>query len=298
MKMKTIEQKAKAYDEALNVIKNLVKAGLIYEDAAIQVFPELKESEDERMIKFIKNQLFNIKKTITDNYKLDTELTKAIDWLEKQGEHKPVELKTKAGNWYVCDMEVMNENMATAFHRDEIYYCPKDGYLYVSGALFEVGSLDVFRLATEKEIPQSHWKPSDEPQRIVSAEAKEAMYDKPAPLRTGAIGFDGEPMESKPCEQKPTEWSKEDGQYLLVCKNALAKYQVSDKWDATIISQWLENKLKSLRPQSQWKPSDEQMKILNEVLNFAANHESPHWNDYIFGTLNNFIRQLKKLREE
>ena len=39
--------------------------------------------------------------------------------------------------------------------------------------------------------------------------------------------------------------------------------------------------------------SEEQMKVLDEVLNFAANHESPYWNDYIFGTLNSLIRQLK-----
>ena len=39
--------------------------------------------------------------------------------------------------------------------------------------------------------------------------------------------------------------------------------------------------------------SEEQMKVLVEVRNFAANHESPYWNDYIFGTLNNLIRQLK-----
>lgn len=39
--------------------------------------------------------------------------------------------------------------------------------------------------------------------------------------------------------------------------------------------------------------SEEQMKVLDEVLTFAANHESPHWNDYIFDTLNNLIRQLK-----
>jgi len=38
--------------------------------------------------------------------------------------------------------------------------------------------------------------------------------------------------------------------------------------------------------------SEEQMKVLDEVLNFAANHESPYWNNYIFETLNNFIRQL------
>lgn len=49
-------------------------------------------------------------------------------------------------------------------------------------------------------------------------------------------------------EQK--SWSEEDEQFLLVCKNALAKYQVSDKWDASIISQWLENRLKPLRFQS------------------------------------------------
>ena len=42
--------------------------------------------------------------------------------------------------------------------------------------------------------------------------------------------------------------------------------------------------------------SEEQMKVLDEVLNFAANHENSYWNNYIFETLNNFIRQLKKLK--
>ena len=58
-------------------------------------------------------------------------------------------------------------------------------------------------------------------------------------------------------EQK-SAWSRDDEQYLLVCKNALAKYQTTDKWDAGIISRWLEDKLKPLRPQNHWKPSDEQ----------------------------------------
>ena len=43
-------------------------------------------------------------------------------------------------------------------------------------------------------------------------------------------------------------WSEEDEQYLLVCKNALAKYQTTDKWDAHIIFHWLENKLKFIKP--------------------------------------------------
>ena len=60
----------------------------------------------------------------------------------------------------------------------------------------------------------------------------------------------------------------------------------------------LETKEVDLNRESAWKPSDEQMKVLDEVLNFAANHESPYWNDYIFGTLNNLIRQLEKLKWE
>ena len=53
-------------------------------------------------------------------------------------------------------------------------------------------------------------------------------------------------------------WSEEDEQYLLVCKNALRKYQVTDKWDSDIISQWLDNKLKPLRPQpkQEWSKED------------------------------------------
>jgi len=48
-------------------------------------------------------------------------------------------------------------------------------------------------------------------------------------------------------QQKPVEWSEEDEQYLLVCKNALRKYQVTDKWDSEIISQWLDKKIKSTK---------------------------------------------------
>ena len=46
----------------------------------------------------------------------------------------------------------------------------------------------------------------------------------------------------KQSEQKPV-WGEEDEQYLLVCRNALAKYQTTDKWDADIIYNWFKNKL-------------------------------------------------------
>lgn len=86
----------------------------------------------------------------------------------EDGEQKPVNrLKITAGNWYVCEMEVMNENMITAFHRGEVYYCPKDGYIDVNGVLCEVGTLDVFRLATKEEIPQQKQEWSEEDDRML-----------------------------------------------------------------------------------------------------------------------------------
>ena len=74
----TDKEKAKAYDEAIRKAKIILGCcnsdSIITKHTIYDIFPELNESEDERMIKFIKQQLFNIKKTITENYELDTKL--------------------------------------------------------------------------------------------------------------------------------------------------------------------------------------------------------------------------------
>lgn len=89
-------------------------------------------------------------------------------------------------------------------------------------------------------------------------------------------------------EQNPA-WSEEDDLYLLVCKNALAKYQTTDKWDANIISRWLENKLKSLRPQPQWKPSEEQIQALEYQVH------STYKGSWQYRASKELLEQLKKL---
>lgn len=45
-------------------------------------------------------------------------------------------------------------------------------------------------------------------------------------------------------KEKKAEWSEEDKLFLSICKDALWKFQSSDKWDARIIGNWLEEKLK------------------------------------------------------
>ena len=81
----------KILEGVVNIINTAEKSDIGFDNICTYIgenCPELKESEDESMVKFIKNQLFNIKKTITENYELDAKLTNAICWLEKQCEQK------------------------------------------------------------------------------------------------------------------------------------------------------------------------------------------------------------------
>ena len=71
-------------------------------------------------------------------------------------------------------------------------------------------------------------------------------------------------------EQKPA-WSEEDEAMLAETSDLLCEgYKQSGSkfyWDD--IRNWVIHKLKSIRPQKQWKPSDEQMKALKDALNDA-----------------------------
>ena len=239
----------KKYKEALEKARPFSEHPLQEDSSNIveYIFPELKKSEDERIRKWIIDDIrYNMNNEPLNNSEYKKNAEKAIAWLEKQGsqnfansaktcknEQKPADLKTKAGNWYVCDMEVMNENMVTAFHRDEIYYCPKDGYLDVGGALFKVGCLDVFRLATEKEIPQP-----------------KQGEKKPLGFNIGdEITVNGQICKVVAVEQKPAEWSEEDEKVLGCAIDIIEWYSVVDKSKSRHVSDWLKSLKDRVQPQ-------------------------------------------------
>lgn len=87
MKELTIEQKAKAYDEAIEKAKSKIrndKDHVLYEDDVIEIFPELAESEDEKMRRWIINYLDN-KALNSGIIQEKTNIKNTIAWLEKQG---------------------------------------------------------------------------------------------------------------------------------------------------------------------------------------------------------------------
>ena len=108
MKNLSIEQKAKRYDEAIKRAKSKIKNDkdhVLYEDDVIEIFPELKESEDERIRKeltdYIKSKFENScsltpPKNILGNW---------IAWLEKQEASNPysgVSFEYNGHTWGMC----------------------------------------------------------------------------------------------------------------------------------------------------------------------------------------------------
>ena len=89
-------------------------------------------------------------------------------------------------------------------------------------------------------------------------------------------------------EQKPAEWSEEDNVNLNYIIKVLGRlYERNDK---AYLQESLERKikwLKSLRPQSHWKPSDEQMDALDDVISSR---------DIKYDVLSELWKDLKKLK--
>ena len=95
----TQEQKAKAYDEALKRVKEVYQRGYYISDDLEKIFPELKESEGEKirkeLIDFIKRR---------DRSGCDYDYDQWIAWLEKQhtDPHNGVCFYCYGHRWDMC----------------------------------------------------------------------------------------------------------------------------------------------------------------------------------------------------
>lgn len=129
-------------------------------------------------------------------------------------------------------------------------------------------------------------------QRMVSAEAKEALYDKPTDeemkelLRT-----EYEKGRADTIAEMKSSWSEEDERAIGIIKIALKHpYDMEGKWDRKFVLDWL----KSLRPQNTWKPSEEQMNTLNLIISDYY-HACTKECDKKAIVLKSILEQLKQL---
>ena len=98
--------------------------------------------------------------------------------------------------------------------------------------------------------------------------------------------------------EKPNhQWSEEDGKDIQEASDYLRDYANNcvQGGNSKLYLQSLADRIESLRPQPHWKPSEEQMEALNEIINILAVSMNPHENDYLFNIINGLRKNLKKL---
>lgn len=112
----TIEQKARRYDEAIKRAKSKIKKDkdhVLYEDDIIDIFPELAESEDEKVRREL---LLDIPKVFPHD-----KAFRYIAWLEKQGD------KVSAIEGFETEFErQVSHLIASAINREHEY---NEGYV-------------------------------------------------------------------------------------------------------------------------------------------------------------------------
>ena len=158
--MDTYEKK---YKEALEKAKALYGSSEPMSGCHVileTLFPELKESEDEKIRKWLIAQL-KIKKG--DNATLNNMIDKAIAWLEKQGEQKEYTFKSLPR---LLDM-IEPTSKAKAYCQKLIDTLVKEGYAtdakIVGERLKIMNGEDVpMAIMDEKQGKETTWKPSKE----------------------------------------------------------------------------------------------------------------------------------------
>jgi hypothetical protein len=252
--MRTVEEKAKAYDDALELAKEILKTrcitgtnGAFYRKDIEDMFPELAESEDEKIRKEIIDHVRGIRNVTESGAERSM---KWLAWLEKQGEQKPVERKHIGMD---LDEDKMTPFQKEVFNIVDLSQEEEKGLSNICDKLLSLAA---------QELEQ---KPAKTPQWMIDflnkfrsnfghAVDHDERRDIESRLLCIKQWIEGHPN----IEQKPVEWSEEDEKK----RNTLIGYIVSKNELGLEYADWL----KSIRPQSHWKPSEEHLDALMSAI--------------------------------
>lgn len=134
----TQEEKARAYDEALKVAHRLYEQGTITESLSY-IFPELKESEDERIRKILIENFSNMAMFSYWGATNKIQVSDIIAWLEKQGEQKELNL-----------VEILKH-----YPRETELYSPLYGKLWLAEVDEEHEIITCYKHPLEKECTRA-----------------------------------------------------------------------------------------------------------------------------------------------
>ena len=294
----------KKYEDALSWLKDIYPTfkGATKEDAE-HYFPELKESEDERIRKELIDFLDDVwhlgKDANFDKYR-KSDCADWIAWLEKQGEQKP---QGKLA------LEVWKEDMRLEVYQQASGNRHEPNYSDDSTKMFSLTDIDeIFEKVAEKQGEQKttnkvepKFKVGDKiihkelggdfihnPHKIIQVD----MLDKKYRLEDGLVAHFSEEDDWELVEQN-SAWSEEDKNAVKVLMNIIKKSEIIDSIIYTdSLKEKLFDWLKSLKERYTWKPSDEQIKALEDSIEFLGCTKK------VREDLKSLYQDLKRLREE
>ena len=311
MKELSIEEKAELYDEAIEELRRLLdgvhetKCEIMEEDI-INIFPELKEINDDDKIR---EEIIDYLSTVDDKELIPYESW--ISWIKKQSEQKPtdkVEPKFNVGDWIIfngltlCVKEIVNGfyrtiskdgvNNSYDWDIDKVARLwtiqdAKEGDVLASK---DGDDILIFRNVKDNVSFSSYYNIARKVQHYwlkssfipATKEQRELFFSK---MCEAAYEWDVEKEElNKIIEQSPA-WSEEDERIL---KEMLTIFSL-EKFEGYNIGENNEDALrffKSLKDRYTWKPSEEQI----EALRIARDR-----NDRIGFYLSQLYDELKKL---
>ena len=257
------------YNEALRRAKELYDGGNALTKQQMEiVFPQLAESEDERIRKMLIKYFKELK---VDSF-INLEIPDILAWLEKQ----KVNTEGDFARGYDCGYECgLNSHGAEWFEKQK------------------------------EQKPTPNWMPKflDE----LRSKKNYFDWDEHRDIEGHILAIINyiAPNYFKEKEQKPAEWSEEDEKMLDSVIRLITHFDdlaheptyAGPKWTHPYTKEisWL----KSLRPQKKWKPSEEKLSALGsyiEELQARAAAAVGGWNK--FDALIDLYADLKKLMED
>ena len=260
----------------------------------IIITPELAESEDKKMI----NELQGFLSSFGAHYFGSGEWHKFDDWLERQKEQKSAEWKPQPeslealmyaieGKWEMIKptsylsrrLEDLYEGLVNAFNVDETLLTELSKTAYTAKDIEELkklkdkieASMDKKSVAhendSESKPAEGSEKDEDTYKRVYSLfdQAIDSWYDfvfagcYPKITREKVLS-----MLKSLHHQPKQEWGEEDEKMAYFVNQFLGYHENADP-TAKSCKKWFNNRLKSLRPQSNWKPSEVQMSMKQQI---------------------------------
>ena len=228
--IKSIEEKAKAYDEALKVLHKYDGANIMFtQDLKEEMFPELKESEDERIRKSISAYFAKFKPN--DMWDADFSFGDIVAWLEKQGNNMGISEATK---------QKLEDNLNNALEKETPKSCNEfldwqgEQKLYVND-----NAKEMFIKALERVEEQNN-----KGYKLTDCDKNSWWEDFKA-------------YTSCTIEQKPAAWSDEDEKQARQIERIVHDDGCTQKLQKQI-ADWF----KSLKERYTWKPSERQKEAL------------------------------------